>query len=65
MSEHMPQLLSGHRKPHQLPIVRTGDMVVARVCRFGVWSTPYEYLVVVNLGIIPVLERERKVGIEL
>ena len=64
-SGHVPQLLSGHRKPHQLPIIRTGNAVVTRVCRFRVRSTPHEYLVVMNLGIMPVLERERKVGVEL
>ena len=37
---------------------------MARVRRFWVRPSPYEYLVVVNLRIIPVLERERKVRVE-
>lgn len=52
------------RKPHQFPIIRTRDRVVARVCRFRVRPTPYEYLVVVDFSVIPVLEREREVGIK-
>jgi len=37
---------------------------MARVGRFRVRPTPYEYLVTLNLRIIPFLERERKVGVE-
>jgi hypothetical protein len=53
------------RKPHQFPIIRTRDRVVARVCRFRVRPAPYEYLVVVNLRVTSALERGRKVGVEL
>jgi len=53
------------RKPHQFPIIWTRDRIVARVCRFRVRPTPYEYLVVVDFRVMPVLERERKVGVEL
>ena len=53
------------RKPHQFPIIWTRDRVVARVCRFRVWPTPYKYPVVVNLGVIPVLKRGDEVGVEL
>lgn len=51
-------------KPHQFPVRWARGTVVTCVCRFGVRPTPYEYLVVVDLGIMPVLERERKVGVE-
>lgn len=44
-------------------MIRTGDAVMARFCRFRVRPTPDEYLVVVNLGEMPVLERKRKVRI--
>jgi len=52
------------RKPHQFPILRTRDRVVARVCRSRVRPTPNEYLVVVDFLVISVLEREREVGIK-
>ena len=65
VSGRVPRFPLKHREPHQLPIIRTGNAVVTRVCRFRVRSTPHEYLVVMNLGIMPVLERERKVGVEL
>ena len=37
---------------------------MARVCRFRVRPTPYEYLVVMDFSIITVFEREREVGIK-
>lgn len=52
-------------EPHQLPIIWTGDAVVTSCCNFRVRPTPDEYLVVVNIGVIPVLERERKVRVQL
>ena len=44
-------------------MVRTRDAVVTRVGRFRVRPTPDEYLVMVDLGVMPVLERGRKVGV--
>lgn len=38
---------------------------MARVRYFRVRPAPYEYLVVVNFRVVPVLERKRKVGVEL
>lgn len=37
---------------------------MARVRRFRVRPTPYKYLVALNLRIVSILERERKVGVE-
>ena len=53
------------RQPHQFPIVRARDGVVARIRCFGVRSTPHEHFVVVNLGVMTMFERKRKVGVEL
>ena len=65
MSECASQISVERREPHQFPIIRTRDVIVTRVRRFRVGSTPYEYLVAVNLWVMPVLEREREVGVEL
>ena len=42
-----------------------GNRVVTRIRRFRMRSTPDEYLVEVNLGVIPVLKRESEVRTEL
>lgn len=44
-------------------MIWAGDMVVTRIYRFRMWPTPNEYLVMVNLWVVPVLEREREVGV--
>jgi len=38
---------------------------VTRIRRFRVRSTPHEHFVVVNLGVMTMFERKRKVGVEL
>lgn len=53
----------GGEKTYQFPMIWAGDMVVTRIYRFRMWPTPNEYLVMVNLWVVPVLEREREVGV--